>query len=655
MTSDTVRLTRRPVMARRTLIGGAMSLATLSGLAACAPADSGSTPSTTPPAGADVKESPMLTKLVEAGELPPLEERLPTNPVVVDLVEGPGQYGGTLRYASTSDGITPITILSPSGYLEWDLPGLRQLPSVAESFEPNETSDVWTITIRDGLKWSDGEPFTSDDVDFAFADYLGNDTIFPAAPYFWSDANQNKPTVDWVDDRTFTVTFGTSNPLFPQYMAHVVNGWQLFKPMHYLKQFHPDHVGDEEATKVAKAAGFDTWDKYFVDRSNAWVNPDLPVLGAYRVVSPSGGSGTATLERNPYYFKTDPDGRQLPYIDRISVQILNQEALDLRAANGELDLQGTGLAFSGAQVLLENADDRGYRVARWVNSGGTAAVIPNLSHKDPELRELFTDVRFRQALSHAINRDDVNEALLSGIGVIRQPIASEGTDYWVEGAGETFLEYDPAKSEALLDELGMTKTGQWRTRPDGKPFEPVMMFVESSNQVPLASCFQMVINDFAKVGLKVVLKPVDGTLYTQLRVSNDFDLDGTSAPSDHMDLEDVWWIPTSASNHFGAGFGQYYQTKGESGEKPTPEMQQLMDNWDALKTANNDEERIAAGQAIIQQHKEKVYMIGVVRPPFQPVVVTEQTKNVLPDEAPFSYATGREGLTHVEQVWLNQE
>lgn len=599
MTNDTVRMTRR------TLMGGAVSVATLSGLAACTPAEPGD-PGSTPPAGADVKESPMLTALVEAGELPPLEERLPTNPVVVELVDGPGQYGGSLRYASTSDGITPVTILSPSGYLEWDLPGLKQLPSVAESFEPNETSDVWTITFREGLKWSDGEPFTSDDVDFAFTDYLGNDTIFPAAPYFWSDADQNKPTVDWVDDRTFTVTFGTSNPLFPQYMAHVVNGWQLFKPMHYLKQFHAEHVGDEEATTVAKAAGFDTWDKYFVDRSNAWVNPDLPVLGAYRVTSSSGGSGTATLERNPYYYKTDPDGRQLPYIDQVSVQILNQEALDLRAANGELDLQGTGLAFSGAQVLLQNAEERGYRVARWVNSGGTAAVIPNLSHKDSALRELFTDVRFRAALSHAINRDDVNKALLSDIGVIRQPIASEGTEYWVEGAGETFIEYDPEKAESLLDELGMTKKGEWRTRPDGEPFEPVMMFVESSSQVPLANCFQMVINDFAKVGLKVVLKPVDGTLYTQLRISNDFDIDGTSAPSDHMDLEDVWWIPTSASNHFGAGFGQYYQTKGESGEKPTPQMQQLMDNWDALKTANNDQERIAAGQAIIQQHKENV-------------------------------------------------
>ncbi len=640
---------------RRTLLQNGLTLTAAGavGLAGCStnPGENPSPTASAPAVSNDLLESPLLTAQVDTGELPPLAERLPDNPVVIEPLDGVGQYGGSLRYASLADSVTPLITHAAAGFLEWDFEGTELLPSIAESFEANEDSTVYTITIREGLRWSDGEPYDKDDIDFAMLHFASDQVLMPAAPYWFSDANQEVPTYEWVGDRTFTLTFGTPNPLFPKYMAHTAIGYQFMKPAHYLKEFHAEFIGEDEADALAKKAGFDGWNLYWYDRANIWTNPDVPVLGAYRVVSPSTGSGTATLERNPFYFKTDADGRQLPYIDEISVQVLGQEALDLRSANGEIDLLANGLAFSGAQLLQENAASNDYQLARWQNSGGTAALCPNLSHKDPALREIFADVRFRAALSHAINRENVNQALMNGIGVVRQPIASDGTEYAVAGAGETFIEYDPAKAEELLDEIGMTKQGQWRTLPDGSHFEPVIIYVESNSQVPLSDAFHMVVQDFAAVGLKVLTKSIDNTLYGQLRSSNDFDIDGTLAPSDFMDLESVWWIPTAGNSHTAPGYGLWYASQGETGMEPTEEMKQLMDNWDALRTATTQEGRIAAGKEIVQQHKDNVYMIGIVRPPFQPVVVTNRTHNVLP-EGLYSFATGREGITKTEQLWL---
>src|SRR5690606_28626228 len=158
---------------------------------------------------------------------------------------------------------------------------------------------------------------------------------------------------------------------------------------------------------------------YFADRADPWNNPELPVLGPYRLTSAAGPGGTASMERNPYYWKTDPSGRQLPYIDKLQVQVLDQAALDLRASNGDLDFQGHFLGYNTTQVYLQNAESKGFRVLRWKPIASLLALAPNLSHADPAWRALFAEKDFRHALSYAINREEINQTLLGGLGEVR--------------------------------------------------------------------------------------------------------------------------------------------------------------------------------------------------------------------------------------------
>src|SRR5690606_6526772 len=188
--------------------------------------------------------------------------------------------------------------------------------------------------------------FTIDDLIFTLKDWLGNKTLIPAVPVWFSDVDQQLPEIKKQDERTLVISFRESFALFEKYLCHPAVSYQLIKPKHYLEQFHADHADAEKLEAATKKAGFDSWDQYFADRADPWNNPELPVLGPYRLTSAAGPGGTASMERNPYYWKTDPSGRQLPYIAKLQVQVLDQAALDLRASNGDLDFQGHFLGYN---------------------------------------------------------------------------------------------------------------------------------------------------------------------------------------------------------------------------------------------------------------------------------------------------------------------
>jgi peptide/nickel transport system substrate-binding protein len=639
-------------ISRRSLLkfggGGAAAIA-IFGLTACSEDEA---PNPFDGNGADVKESPMLTERVDAGELPELAERLPASPMEVEVMDGPAQYGGTLNRAQTEVGDAgALTAFASVGLLEWNWESDGYLPSLAEEFTKNETNTEFTFVLREGLKWSDGEPFTSADLQFTIDDVLRNETTIPAAPFWFSDGDA-RPTVEVPDERTVIIRYTQPFALFEKYMCHPAVSNQFLKPRHYLEQFHPTYTDQAEVDAATAAAGFDSWDQYFGDRDNWWTNPERPVLGAYQVLSAANAqSGTATLERNPYFWKVDPDGRQLPFIDEIQVQVLAQDALDLRAANGDLNFQGNFLGYNSAQVYLQNAEDRGYEMLRWQNDATLLSLCVNLSHADEVLRDLFLQVDFRAALSHAIDREDLNATLLGGLGDVRQPLATENSDYYVEGTGQRFIEFDVDRANELLDGIGLTRGADGvRLRPDGQPLALVLLYVDSTAGVPTADAFTMVQRYWAEIGITLSLRPVDPTLYAELRSANDFDVDGTTMPSDDFDLEPVWYIPTGANSHSAPAFGQWYASNGAEGIEPPEEIRALMDNWDLLRGAATDEERVEAGRAIVTQHDENVYAIGLLGLPFQPVIVTNDVRGVRDDEPKLSFYYGREGITKPEQI-----
>ncbi|SDT38894.1 ABC transporter substrate-binding protein [Microlunatus soli] len=600
-----------------------------------------------------VLESPILTKKITAGDLPKLADRLPASPMVVQPIKKPGSFGGTLHRAqteATDSGV--IASFASSGLVEWSRDSSKAIPSLAETYQRSDDNTIFTFTLRQGLKWSDGKPFTADDVIFAIKDWLGNATLVPALPVWFADVDQQLPKVSKTDENTVRIEFREPFALFEKYLCHPSINIQIIKPKHYLEKYHPAYTDKAKVTAAAKKAGFDSWDQYFADRDNPWTNPDRPVMGAYQVAKAAGAqSGTASLERNPFYYKTDPDGRQLPYIDKIQVQVLDQAALDLRAANGDLEFQGNFLGYNSTQVYLRNAKAKGFTVQRWQAVGTLLSLCPNLSHNDRVWRSLFMTKDFRLALSHAINRKEINDTLLGGLGIIRQPMSTDGSPYGIAGGGRTAVDYDVEKAGQLLDGIGAKKRGSVRYYR-GKPLEFTVIYTDNDQGIARADAFNLVKKDWAAVGVKMNVRPVDDTLYAQLRASNDFDFDGTTMIEDDWDLEPVWYVPTSSGSHSCPGYGLWYATGGKDGVTPPAEIKKLMDTWDELRTAQTDQIRIAAGKKITQQHNDNVYVIGLMKLPFQPVVVSNKIIGVRTDKPQLSFYYGREGITKPEQISL---
>ena len=602
-------------------------------------------------ASSDALESPMLAERVAKGTLPKLAERLPASPMVVTPVAGVGSFGGTLQRAQTS--ATDIGVLqsfAPAGLIEWTLAADAAEPSLAEEYSRSDDNRTYRFKIRKGLKWSDGEPFTADDVLFAIENWLGDPQLVPAPPVWFADVGQTLPAVSKEGEDTVVVVFKEPFALFERYLCQPAVSTQIIKPKHYLRQFHPAFTDPAEVDAAAKKAGFDSWDQYFGDRDNAWTNPDRPVVSAFLVTKPSNAqSGTAELERNPYFWKTDPDGRQLPYIDRIQVQVLDQSVLDLRAANGDLDFQGSFLGYNSSEVFLRNAEQKGFSMLRWEAVGSLLSICPNLSHKDEAVRELMLNQDFRKALSIAIDRTEINKTLLGGLGIVRQPSATESSAYYVDG-GENAIEFDRDGAKKLLDGIGLEQKGDIRVMADGRPLEFTIVYVDDNSGIARADALQMVAKHWREVGVTINLRPVDGTLYAQLRNSNDFDFDGTTVVEDDWDLEPVWYIPTSGGSHTAPAYGTWYATNGQDGIEPPAEILTLMETWDKMRTATDDDARIAAGKEIMKQHDEKVYMIGLLKLPFVPVIVGTDVINVRDDKPQLSHYYGREGITKTEQI-----
>src|SRR5690606_38509029 len=231
----------------------------------------------------------------------------------------------------------------------------------------------------------------------------------------------------------------------------------------------PDYVAKDELDAKVKEAGLETWIDLFANKNDKWQNPELPVLSAWKIDKPVGASGNrAVMVRNPYYWKVDPDGKQLPYVDEIVISQVADETATLQASNGEIDLQASYIGVNDMPVLAKNAEQGGYKTLRW-ETGTGPYLHTNQCHPDPVMRRLMQDVRFRAALSPAINREEMNQVFYRGIGNIDQPVSLPQDPYYVEGSGKTFTEYDPDRSNQLLDEVGLDQRDGdgFRLRPDG--------------------------------------------------------------------------------------------------------------------------------------------------------------------------------------------
>lgn len=653
-------LSRRDLMRAGGFAAGGAALSAISG---CGFFSTEPKKDTGPVAGEDAKESLMLTEQVKAGKLPPLKQRLPENPLVVQPQSEVGRFGGTAQRGQIDPNADGMQYIGFASLVEWSpTTPPRPSPALAESWDVEDEGRTYVFHLRKGVKWSDGEPFTTDDLMYVYEHVFLNETLSPVFPV-WLSTNGTPGRFVQVDEHTLRIEFADPHGLLLEYMCFCGtwnNGGLQYtlQPKHYMSQFHEDIAGKDEVKAMVKEAKNDSWADFYLEKRDHWKNPELPVLSPWKIERPSGTSGnTAEAVRNPYYWKVDPDGRQLPYIDRAMFTFLDGETLGLRAAAGDIDMAAWDLSFQSSPLLIENQKDNGYRFLRWKPDGLFHAVYLNMSHPDPVLRELFNDINFRAGFSHAINRSEIRDALFAGQGRIAHPCAQPEDPYFIDGMGQRFIEFDVDKANDYLDKAGLTKRDSegMRLRPDGKPMKLLAQTFDIGVGVPMIDVLEFVSRFLGQVGIDMEPKQISSTLWYDGNgdvATGEFDILGYVPAGYLWDIDSLWYVPTNGLTYWAPKYGIWYGDKGsEFAMEPKGEIRQTQLLYDQLQAEADRDARIRVGQEILKLHDENVWIIGTVQSPFAPVVVSEDLGNVRED-AVASYRTGYEMAMDPAQLYF---
>jgi len=576
-------------------------------------------------------EAPMLRAMVAAGGLPPVEERLPEEPLVVEPVEEIGQYGGTWNrvWLGPSDR-TGVQKIAGEQMIRFNVNGTKVLPNIAKSWDVSEEGKVYTFHLRKGIKWSDGVPFTADDILFYYEDVLLNKEITPVFPT-WLTVGKEPVKVEKIDDYTVRFRFVKPYGLFLGQMAY---RGTFYAPKHYMKQFHPRYTPMDKLEEMTKEAGFQYWYQLYSDKgAYGWfvTNPSHPTIWAWKAVTECTGS-FFRMERNPYFWKVDPQGNQLPYIDHIRNNLVESgEMVSLKAMAGEIDMQNRHLQLADYPLLMANRERGDYRVFKWILTDGSRVIfMPNLNCKDPVLRKIFQDDRFRKALSLAINRQEMNELLYLGLGKPQQASFMEGTPYFSAEWEKAYAEYDPQKANEFLDEMGLKwdEKHEYRLRPDGKTLKVTIIFTTAFAPDWADAC-DLVKRYWKTIGVKVALKPMERSLLTVRTQANEYEIYVWSGYPIFPVCSDMP-VPKAGSN-WAPEYGRWYETGGKAGEKPTGDVAKLLEIWDKIKVTVDEEKKKQLIQDFVKLHIKNIWLIGTVGKIPLPAVVKNNFRNV-PEE-----------------------
>ncbi|NPV07621.1 MAG: ABC transporter substrate-binding protein [Anaerolineae bacterium] len=617
-----------------------------------APAEATPAPAVTEAPVSKYSEAPSLAAKVAAGDLPPVEERLPAEPLIVECIEEPGEYGGDIRRAGLASA-GHMTMYLWEGFTRWDYrTGRLQItPNIAKGWDVSEDGTTYTFYLRKGMKWSDGHPFTADDVMFWYEDIALNEELMPSFPG-WLTVAGEKVKIEKVDD--YTVTFSWSNPYALLLESMCFNGQSNppFAPRHYLEQFHINYADPDELDSLVKAKNFEAWYQLFQNMNDATINPELPSVWPW-VPSVEWGAGkTVPALRNPYYFKVDVNGKQLPYVDRLVTEsCANTEVILMKGIAGEVDLQCSQFMFADYSLLKENEETGDYRILDWEYNVSPCVYVSQTA-RDLGQRQVFQTTEFRHALSHALNRDEMNDLFWHGLAKPENTVPSPSDPFYKEGWGQTAIEFDLDRANALLDEAGLDQRDGdgFRLRPDGQRLQLYMenypTFELGANAIDI---FTQVAEYWRELGIEAQAREVERTLWTQRALGNESDMPAYCAATFLWALDPGWFVPYG-NCYWAQAYAEWQRTGGKGGEEPPQEYKQLIEWYDALKAEPDPAKRLELGQRIGDQHNEKVYMVGLCTPNIDPMVAKKGLVNVL-ERGISDWRVHRDMLTWPFQVW----
>ena len=570
---------------------------------------------------------------VDAGELPPLEERLPANPLVVgpglllteeDLPDWEaGIHGGTLRtsFASAFGLSGELLVMNLEPIIA--APGIDVegfYGNIAESFEVNDDATEITFTLREGLRWSDGELVTTEDVAFVFDD-LHNNEDYGSFPNKFKSANGTPAELEVVDDLTFRLIFDVPSGGILRDLA--ITGWpsydDILKPKHFLVDYHPTYAdADELSAKLdAEGLGDDEWSILFgnVDCPNRHMMREkcigFPQLHPWLVTDLS--ESATIMERNPYYWKVDTEGKQLPYVDRLVAQVFGDgEMINLGVISGDIDfLYGT--QYSTYPLYKENEEAGNFVTIPLILHADPTALFIQTCNSDPAYTAVANDVRFRTALSHAIDREEIIDVIYLGLGSIPT---------WVPA------EFDPDIANQLLDEMGMDQRDGdgMRLAPDGSEFT---FFIEAApvrtDMIPVG---ELIIDHLATFAdIRAELRQEDPNVKEERILNNE------TQASIHW-IQTYQWRPGMNSEYAGSSqwcssWRQWLDTDGASGTEPPAEVKRLYEILTERKsTLPYSDQDLALVDELFQLHYENVWILPMIENVLRPTIFNADFGNV---------------------------
>jgi peptide/nickel transport system substrate-binding protein len=599
------------------------------------PTGSGSAP--TAPAGeapSQYNEAPMLAERVAAGELPPVDERLPVNPVVWPVWDSIGLYGGTMRrsHSGTSDAAGPTKLTRRR--LNWFNPDLTVRPDLGEGWEINDDASEWTFHLRQGGKWSDGELFTSRDFRFWYEDFLLNTELTPAPSSRWKAGTGDAEAVyelDTPDDFTVIFRFVAPKPLFLYDM-----GTQTpFAPAHYMEQFHPKYTDEADLNAQATAAGFESWAQLFANKDTWYYNPERPSVDTWLAVNDL-SQELFIMERNPYFMGVDPEGNQLPYIDKVQHRLRqNADVFALWIINGEIDFQGRSIP--DFTLMKENEANGNYTVVRGFGEGHQG-MNPNHAAKNPLVREFFQNRNCRIAMSLAMNREEINDLIYDGERTPRQYSPTEGSPQYYEKASNVYLDYDPDEANRLLDQEGYDQRDAdgFRLWKDGSG--PVSWLIEGRSEQPSDEEL-MWIAYLEAVGLKPAYRGQERSLYDIRHAANEMECGNWGGDRAHLPLVDPRiFLGTISDRPWAGAWGLWKNNPNDPNGEPPPEdhwIREIWRIWDEVAVEPDMDRATELFKGILDIWAEELPMICTVGQDLRSIIMKNDMRNYSAQGKPF--------------------
>lgn len=581
-------------------------------------------------------ESPLLSKMVKNDKLPPVESRLPQTPRVIDFAGRNleiGKFGGTLKMLmARAKDARQMTVYGYARLLIYKPKTFEFQPDILESFDVIQ-GKKFIFNLRPGHKWSDGHPFTAEDFRYWWEDVANNPKLSPVGPPKVMKVDGKLPQFRILNNLSIQYEWEKPNPDFLAALAGA-SPLYIYRPAHYMRQFHENFTANSELQKLVTTAKQRNWAALHNKMDNLYRNDniDLPVLQPWVCISKS-SSNRLRFKRNPFFHRIDPKGQQLPYIDEFIFGIASNKLISAKTGTGEVDLQARYLRFDDYTFLKKGEDRSPYSTRLWTTAKGShLALFPNLNHKNKVLRSIMQDVRFRRALSMAVNRYEINQVIYYGLAIEGNNTVLPESPLYKPYYRSKWAQLNLKSANQLLDDMGLIKRDSRGIRllPDGNPLNLIIETAgESTEQTDI---LELIHDSWLKIGIKIYSKPSQRNVFRNRIFSGETAISIWSGIENGLasaNSSPAEFAPTTQQLLQWPKWGQHFETGGKAGQIPNDpfamELLKLYRDWRAEPVFAK---RKDIWEKVLDIHTEQVYSIGLIAGVLQPVVVSNNLKNV---------------------------